>query len=961
MRHLPRQHKALMILSLICLAGASGIITQDTHSPVMLHQRSSMIRRSLISASSPWHKISVGHKSDMRFSPALYRTSKAIASVAVRKLYVQEYATAKKALEGRAKAVANAAATLALPRVAAASARRSYRHAERALASRARKTCRRVCGPVLARDCRTHARRLFKGIQGKAVLTWSNAAQRRARAATVSKATAAALKAARYNPQRIAISAGEAVFRKEYSAFARRFKKVSKQAVQQIAAQKKGYYAKAQAVLVKKVVGEVKLAMRSALGEALRRMTGFASSSAQKEAQKSVAQLLRARSAEAVRSVLPEAVRLAHLTRASNALAPHVSGYCSASTKPVRSGVVYELLGSAVSSSSKWMPSIGSSAATIVGGALRKPAEKSVGFSADGQYVVLPVDINPSRKRFVTLEAWVKCDKVASQHGWIMSNAGKVGRRWKDGRTVALHDKRFGSTKGVGHVGITTGKSWKSDLGKIGLGKWHHVVGVFRQGSSSFAFLNGFRSRVAGGRTKSSRGRHKMYIGSPPGRKGYWSQCSVASVRVYKRALLEHEVIQNYVAGPACSARACAGCDKGRTPPRSLLPAAPSRCSLVANGGFEAQARLVHRTYWGPISGFQKQGRVMLRKNPLSRVKQFGSVHAVLRGRSSLGTTLYGTKKAAVHVVYFVARSTGMPAKLVVTSGSQVVFAGRIGKVWKWQSAVFVADAASVSLAFSTPVSIGSQEVELDNVCFSLWNASQVVPAAKGVPRSCKQSVAEAYRGSNGRLYRGFQAVSRSGLTCQPWHKALSTKQRKCRKSGVVRLGRHGVGKHNFCRNPDRSPTIWCFTAGKHGKSWDFCDPKGFVDDRRSVVQDCRDERLYGPSGAEYRGCQSKTRRGLTCQSWVAQSPHHHHRTERNFPLSGLGSHNFCRNPDGSRTLWCYTTNARVRWDYCRPRRTTRATAGWAGSRRRCTSRRRRTRSQRRGGNRRRRRLPPRL
>ena len=26
---------------------------------------------------------------------------------------------------------------------------------------------------------------------------------------------------------------------------------------------------------------------------------------------------------------------------------------------------------------------------------------------------------------------------------------------------------------------------------------------------------------------------------------------------------------------------------------------------------------------------------------------------------------------------------------------------------------------------------------------------------------------------------------------------------------------------------------------------------------------------------------------------------------------------NFCRNPDGEKTIWCYTIDPEVRWEYC--------------------------------------------
>jgi len=71
---------------------------------------------------------------------------------------------------------------------------------------------------------------------------------------------------------------------------------------------------------------------------------------------------------------------------------------------------------------------------------------------------------------------------------------------------------------------------------------------------------------------------------------------------------------------------------------------------------------------------------------------------------------------------------------------------------------------------------------------------------------------------------------------------------------------------------------------------------------------------------AGYRGVQSKTRSGKTCQKWTVQSPQHHTRTESEYPDKGLGDHNYCRNPDGEPDgIWCYTTEAGTRWEYCDP------------------------------------------
>jgi hypothetical protein len=77
-------------------------------------------------------------------------------------------------------------------------------------------------------------------------------------------------------------------------------------------------------------------------------------------------------------------------------------------------------------------------------------------------------------------------------------------------------------------------------------------------------------------------------------------------------------------------------------------------------------------------------------------------------------------------------------------------------------------------------------------------------------------------------------------------------------------------------------------------------------------------EELYGYQDAGYRGCQTVTRSGKTCQDWDSQRPHEHSRTPENHPYSGLDS-NYCRNPDGEETIWCYTTDSESRWEYCNP------------------------------------------
>ncbi|XP_065841250.1 uncharacterized protein [Oscarella lobularis] len=77
--------------------------------------------------------------------------------------------------------------------------------------------------------------------------------------------------------------------------------------------------------------------------------------------------------------------------------------------------------------------------------------------------------------------------------------------------------------------------------------------------------------------------------------------------------------------------------------------------------------------------------------------------------------------------------------------------------------------------------------------------------------------------------------------------------------------------------------------------------------------------------GVLYRGTTSRGQNYpifssyKTCQKWTDTIPNSHSYTDANYPNTGLGDHNYCRNPDvsGSRTRpWCYYKNTQG-WGYC--------------------------------------------
>ena len=62
---------------------------------------------------------------------------------------------------------------------------------------------------------------------------------------------------------------------------------------------------------------------------------------------------------------------------------------------------------------------------------------------------------------------------------------------------------------------------------------------------------------------------------------------------------------------------------------------------------------------------------------------------------------------------------------------------------------------------------------------------------------------------------------------------------------------------------------------------------------------------------------------GRTCMNWGAYTPRHKSLeiNEAEKDEYGIGSHNYCRNPDSGhkKKVWCYTTDQKYEgeWEYC--------------------------------------------
>uniref|UniRef100_A0A8C5A514 Plasminogen n=1 Tax=Gadus morhua TaxID=8049 RepID=A0A8C5A514_GADMO len=162
-----------------------------------------------------------------------------------------------------------------------------------------------------------------------------------------------------------------------------------------------------------------------------------------------------------------------------------------------------------------------------------------------------------------------------------------------------------------------------------------------------------------------------------------------------------------------------------------------------------------------------------------------------------------------------------------------------------------------------------------------------------------------------GRAYRGTIATTVSGKTCQPWSSQIPHKHNRAPENYPC-----GGLENNYCRNPDNEKMPWCYTTDPEVR-WDYCQiPTCGGSARPGTTTTTMVDNCYVGDGTAYRGTTSETISGKKCQAWAAMTPHSHSKTQETFPRADL-QRNYCRNPDGDRAPWCYTTNPSVRWEFC--------------------------------------------
>lgn len=158
--------------------------------------------------------------------------------------------------------------------------------------------------------------------------------------------------------------------------------------------------------------------------------------------------------------------------------------------------------------------------------------------------------------------------------------------------------------------------------------------------------------------------------------------------------------------------------------------------------------------------------------------------------------------------------------------------------------------------------------------------------------------------------YRGDVAVTETGQGCLFWSASSEAEKQKWTHEGSPWLGL----QLNYCRNPGNSRSrAWCYVDGG-STLWEYCNVE--------VCQECGTPSL---KKADYRGSQSVTRSGKSCQFWrdkalvhlFDNSPYFSGNQSAQLVEWGI-EENYCRNPSGERDdVWCFTDDETGDWDFC--------------------------------------------
>ena len=115
-------------------------------------------------------------------------------------------------------------------------------------------------------------------------------------------------------------------------------------------------------------------------------------------------------------------------------------------------------------------------------------------------------------------------------------------------------------------------------------------------------------------------------------------------------------------------------------------------------------------------------------------------------------------------------------------------------------------DTSSPSIGVYDPASAAPVEAASGAAPVEVWKRIRTWDYGEITRSFCAHIDREHYWG---RYYRGEVAVTETGLTCQDW----SSQMPHSHSVNLFYYPESGIGFHNRCRNPDASPSLWCFTT----------------------------------------------------------------------------------------------------------------------------------------------------
>ena len=166
--------------------------------------------------------------------------------------------------------------------------------------------------------------------------------------------------------------------------------------------------------------------------------------------------------------------------------------------------------------------------------------------------------------------------------------------------------------------------------------------------------------------------------------------------------------------------------------------------------------------------------------------------------------------------------------------------------------------------------------------------------------------------------------ITKNGYKCQNWLSDSPHKHNRAPNSAIRGSYDKTIGTYEIINSQGTIKTRSGSKGGK--KQFNIACKKG------EYLQEIKGKSGGGGKSADISGISSVTCTDGTvirkkigicadkkepCNQVIKGEQIYGYKGPKHLFESGIGEHNKCRNPDGQKGLWCYTTNKNKRWEYC--------------------------------------------